>query len=72
MNGLAEKNQRRLAIPDDTKALITSGVSENTLRNYCYWSKEIEQWLDGPTLDDGLLAAYISVDKKQQIVYDSI
>ena len=43
-------------VSDDTKALITSSVSENTLRNYRFWSKEIETWLGGRSLDDGLLA----------------
>ena len=47
-------------VSDDTKALITSSVAENTLRNYRYWSKEIEAWLGGRSLDDGLLAEYIT------------
>ena len=47
-------------VNDDTKALIASSVSENTLRNYRYWSKEIETWLGGRSLDDGLLAEYIT------------
>ena len=48
------------AVSNDTKALITSSVSENTLRNYRYWSKAIEAWLGGRSLDDGLLADYIT------------
>ena len=48
------------AVSDDTKALITSSVSENTLRNYRYWSRQIEAWLAGRPLDDGLLADYIT------------
>ena len=59
------------AVGDDTKALIVSGVSENTLRNYRFWSREIEAGLGGGTiksegfnlhrsLDDGLLAEYIT------------
>ena len=47
-------------VNDDTKALIASSVSENTERNYRYWSKEIETWLGGRSLDDGLLAEYIT------------
>ena len=47
-------------VNDDTKALIASSVSENTLRNYRYWSKAIETWLGGRSLDDGLLAEYIT------------
>ena len=46
------------AVSDDTKALITSSVSENTLRNYRFWSNAIEMWLAGRSLDDGLLADY--------------
>ena len=60
MNELARKNQQGLVISDDTKALITAGVSENTLRNYRFWSREVETWLRGRSLDDGLLAAYIT------------
>ena len=60
MNALVEKNQQGLAISDDTRGLITAGVSENTLRNYRFWSREIETWLSGRVLDDGLLAAYIT------------
>ena len=48
------------AVSDDTKALITSSVSENTLRNYRFWSNAIEMWLAGRSLDDGLLADYIT------------
>ena len=52
--------ESKAPISDDTKALITASVSENTLRNYRHWSKEIEQWIAGRTLDDGLLADYIT------------
>ena len=47
-------------VNDDTKALITSSVSKNTERNYRFWSNEIEAWLVGRPLDDGLLATYIT------------
>ena len=60
MNEIAEKDQQGLAISSDTKALITAGVSENTLRNYRFWSREIERWLVGRHLTDGLLATYIT------------
>ena len=60
MNELVEKNRRGLVVSEDTKALITAGVSENTLRNYRYWSRQIERWLSGRTLNDGLLAEYIT------------
>ena len=48
------------AISDDTQALIVSGVSANTLRRYRFWAREIETWLGGRSLDDGLLAEYIT------------
>ena len=48
------------AVGDDTKALIVSGVSENTLRNYRFWSREVEVWLGGRSLGDGLLVEYIT------------
>ena len=48
------------AVSDETKASIASSVSENTLRNYRFWSREVEGWLDGRTLTDGLLATYIT------------
>ena len=51
------QSQASVMIP---KALITSSVSKNTLRNYRFWSKEIEAWLVGRPLDDGLLATYIT------------
>ena len=60
MNELVEKNQSDIAISDDTKDLITASVSENTLRNYRYWSRQIERWLSGRSLTDGLLAEYIT------------
>ena len=55
------------AVGADTQALIVSSVSQNTLRSYRFWSREIEMWLGGGTiksegfnlhrsLDDGLLA----------------
>ena len=49
-----------LSLPKETEDLIKAGVSENTLRNYRFWSREIETWLKGRSLDDGLLAGYIT------------
>ena len=60
------------AVSDDTKALITSSVSENTLRNYRYWSNAIETWLGGRSLDDGLLAEYITGLHTRQITSDNL
>ena len=58
--GVSRQPSAITVVNDDTKALIASSVSENTLRNYRYWSKEIEAWLGGRSLDDGLLAEYIT------------
>ena len=58
--GVSRQPSAITVVNDDTKALIASSVSENTLRNYRYWSKEIETWLGGRSLDDGLLAEYIT------------
>ena len=58
--GVSRQPSAITVVNDDTKALIASSVSENTLRNYRYWSKEIEAWLGGRSLDDGLLADYIT------------
>ena len=45
MNELASvDNATELAITADTSALIKASVSQNTLRNYRYWSKAIEMW----------------------------
>lgn len=60
MKELATRDTQDIVISDDTRELITAGVSENTLRNYRFWSTEIERWLNGRSLDDGLLAAYIT------------
>ena len=55
MNELVVQNQGQgLAISDNTKGLIVAGVSENTLRNYRFWSREAERWLDGRSLSDTL------------------
>ena len=58
--GVSRQPSAITVVNDDTKALIASSVSENTERNYRYWSKEIETWLGGRSLDDGLLAEYIT------------
>ncbi len=49
-----------LAIIENTKALIVSGVSENTLKVYQRATRELETWLNGRVLTDGLLATYIN------------
>ena len=59
-HAIPSDDSQRLAISDDTQALIVSSVSQNTLRSYRFWSREIEAWLSGRSLDDGLLAEYIT------------
>ncbi len=36
-----------LAISEDTKALVVSGVSENTIKVYQRITRELQAWLDG-------------------------
>ena len=61
MNELATRQQETgLAISDDTKALIMSGVAENTIAAYRRATQKLEVWLDGQVLTDGLLATYIT------------
>ena len=47
-------------VSDETKSLIAQSVSENTLRQYRWWSGQIETWLGGRILSDALLADYIT------------
>ena len=49
-----------LAISEDTKVLIMSGASENTIAAYRRATQKLEAWLDGQVLTDGLLATYIT------------
>ena len=60
MNEIAIKRRQDVEVSDETKGLIRASVSENTEKNYRYWSSQIELWLAGRSLDDGLLAAYIT------------
>jgi hypothetical protein len=49
-----------LAISEDTRALIVSGISENTLVAYRRATRSLETWLSGRVLSDALLAEYIT------------
>ena len=63
MNDLAvglTKSQQNNAISTETAELITAGVADNTLRAYRRATRQLETWLDGETLNDGRLAAYIT------------
>ena len=63
MNELVTTQQQQetgLAVSKDTKTLIVSGVSENTLLAYRRVTRELETWLDGQVLTDALFATYIN------------
>ena len=60
MNEIAVGGGQAVAVSDETKGLIRASVSENTERVYRFWSDQIEWWLAGRSLDDGLLASYIT------------
>lgn len=62
MNELVATQQQEtgLAISEDTKALIVSGISENTLVTYRWATRHLETWLSGRVLSDTLLAEYIT------------
>ena len=49
-----------LTISEDTKALIVSGISENTIAAYRRATRSLEAWLNGQILTDDLLATYFT------------
>lgn len=53
-------NTQQITVSDDVKVLMRSGVSENTLRRYAFWSREIDAWCGERVLNDALMAAYIT------------
>ena len=61
MNELVtQQNETGLAISTETKELIQSSIADSTLKRYQRLSKQIEAWLNGQILTDGLLADYIT------------
>ena len=54
-----QEQEMGLAISEDTKALVVSGVSENTIKVYQRTTRELQAWLDGQVLNDSLLVTYI-------------
>ncbi len=46
-------------IPNQTAELIEKSFAENTIRNRRHALKCFDDWLNGRTCSDGLLAAYI-------------
>ena len=45
----------------DTGEEIRADVSDNTLKAYEHATRKLEDWLDGRTLNDAVLAEYIRV-----------
>ena len=62
MNELVTTQQTEtgLSISSETKELIQSSIADSTLKRYQRLSKQIEAWLNGQILTDGLLADYIT------------
>ena len=60
MSELVRQQETELTIGEDTKALVVSGVSENTTNAHQRATRDIETWLDGRVLNDLLLATYIT------------
>ncbi len=48
-----------LRIASGTREEIRANVSDNTLKAYEHATRKLEDWLDGRTLDDAVLAEYI-------------
>ena len=62
MNELVATEQRstELTISSETKQLLQSSIADSTLKRYQRLSRELEAWLSGQILTDGLLADYIT------------
>ena len=55
-----QQNETGLAISTETKELIQSSIADSTLKRYQRLLRELEAWLGGQILTDGLLADYIT------------
>ena len=55
-----QQTETELAISTETKKLIQSSIADSTLKRYQRLSRELEAWLGGQILTDGLLADYIT------------
>ena len=61
MNELVTRQQEAgLAVSTETKELIQSSIADSTLKRYQRLSRELEAWLGGQILTDGLLADYLT------------
>ena len=60
-NAIVRKtNTAQIDISREIKQLMQAGVSENTLRRYAFWQREIDAWRGERVLNDALMAAYIT------------
>ncbi len=55
-----QQTETELTISTETKELIQSSIADSTLKRYQRLSRELEAWLGGQILTDGLLADYIT------------
>ena len=55
------ESETGLRIASDTGEEIRADVSDNTLKAYEHATRKLEDWLDGRTLNDAVLAEYIRV-----------
>lgn len=54
-----DESETGLRIASDTGEEIRANVSDNTLKAYEHATRRLEDWLDGRTLNDAVLAEYI-------------
>ena len=59
-NAIVQTNTADIDISQEIKHLVQASVSENTLRRYAFWTREIDAWRGERPLDDALMAAYIT------------
>ena len=59
-NWPTQQRETGLAISEDTKVLIVSGVSENMIAAYRRATRPLKAWFNGQGLTDALLATYIN------------
>ena len=54
-----KESETGLRIASGTGEEIRANVSDNTLKAYEHATRKLEDWLDGRTLNDAVLAEYI-------------
>ena len=60
MNALEKQQNHELDVSDRTADLIRAGVAPNTLKAYRHALGRLRAWLNGRSLEDRLLAEYIT------------